>query len=130
VLANGKNVAPQPIENLLKSCATVSEAVLFGDGMDYVCALIMPNKAHICKELELPDGDEISDEELAEREDVRALIKRDITTVNARLPDFERVKKFAILPSPLSIENGELTPTLKVKRNVVKDRYFHLLDQR
>jgi long-chain acyl-CoA synthetase len=130
VLANGKNVAPQPIETLLKSSAMISEAVLFGDGMDYVCALIMPNHAHVRTELGIPEGKETSDEELAEREDVRALIKKEITTVNSSLPDFERVKRFAILPSPLSIENGELTPTLKVKRNVVKDRYFHLLDQR
>jgi long-chain acyl-CoA synthetase len=122
VLANGKNVAPQPIENLLRESPLISEAVLFGDGMEYVCALIIPNRDTLSHQL--PGGFEKTD--LA-RDEVRAAIKAELDKVNKRLPDFEKVKKFELLDTTFSVDSGELTPSMKVKRKVVKERYADLI---
>lgn len=122
VLANGKNVAPQPIENRLRASALINEAVLFGDGMDACVALILPNQEAVRKLLGMAEG-----EDLKGRADVHALIKKEIDGVNKQVANFEMVKRFAILDSPFSIESGELTPTLKVKRKVVRDKYADLI---
>ena len=123
VLGNGKNVAPQPIENLIRESKFIGEAVVLGDGMDYCVALILPNKEHIRAELGLPE-----DAVLAESPEVRALIKGEIDKTNKRVANFEMVKKWAMIEEPFTIENGLLTPTLKVKRKLVKEKYAELIN--
>jgi long-chain acyl-CoA synthetase len=118
VLGNGKNVAPQPIENRLRSSKFIQEAVVLGDGMESCVALIVPN-IEVCK-------GELGEAELAapsESAKLRSLIKSEIDRINKGLANFEMIKKFAVLDKPFTIESGELTPTLKVKRKVVKERY-------
>ncbi len=117
VLGNGKNVAPQPIENKLKESPYIQEAVLIGDGLDWVCALIVPQFAA------LPGGAELPPETLVESAETKALLKKEISRVNQSLAGFEKIKKHALLPQNFSVETGELTPTLKVKRRVVKEKY-------
>lgn len=114
VLGNGKNVAPQPIENKLRESEWIAEAVLFGDGMEQVVALIVPDQARY---------DALKAEAGADAPPMRELVQEHIKRVNAELADYERVRRFELLDAPFSIESGELTPTLKVRRKVVAERY-------
>ena len=100
VLGNGKNVAPQKIEGLLRISPLIAEAVVLGDGMDACVALVVP----------------------AEGADEKA-IKREIDAVNKTLAPYEAVKRFALVTEGFTQENGMLTPTLKVKRKAVAERY-------
>jgi long-chain acyl-CoA synthetase len=123
VLANGKNIAPQPIENKLKESAYIAEAVLFGDGNEYVYGLIIPNLERLREEF--PEAGD--DEALVKNEQVRAKIKAEIDQVNRTLADFEKVKKHALLNAAFSVETGELTPSMKVKRKVVREKHADLI---
>ncbi len=118
VLANGKNVAPQKVENDLKTSAYIQEAVVLGNGMDHCIALIVPNFELVRKATGL--GEEVK---LSSNEAVRSLIKKEVDSVNKRLAPYEMVKKHALLDAPFSIETGELTPSLKVKRKVVESKF-------
>lgn len=123
VLENGKNVAPQPIENKLRACDSIAEAVLLGDGKPYVGALILPNLMYV-ENLVHEAGLKITEPEaMLSLEPVRAAIKADIDRVNKSLADFEKVKRFEVLAVTFSVETGELTPSLKVKRKVVREKY-------
>lgn len=123
VLGNGKNVAPQPIENKLRSSQFIQEAVVLGDGMEYCVALIIPNAEQVKSKLAVTDLGKISD-----NPEVKSLIKSEIDRINKSLANFEMIKKHALLDQPFTIESGELTPTLKVKRKVVKERYGNLIE--
>lgn len=118
VLGNGKNVAPQPIENKLKASPFIAEAVVLGDGMEYLIALVVPNFEAVRRELKV--GDDVV---LSASAEAKSLMKREIDAVNKTVAPFEMVKKHVILDRAFSIENDELTPSLKVKRKVVKERY-------
>ncbi len=124
VLGNGKNVAPQPIENKLTASPFISEAVVLGDGMDYCVALIVPDFDLVRKTLSLAESVDLSTSSEA-----KALIKREIDQTNKTLAQFEFVKKHAILATPFTIDGGELTPTLKVKRKVVKEKYAQVIQE-
>lgn len=127
VLGNGKNVAPQPIEGRLTECPWIAEAVLFGDGMDYCAALIVPDFERIGNHAKGQGWDADTPAKIASSEDVRKLIKTAIDALNKELPDYERIKQFRLLDRAFSIESGELTPSLKVKRRVVKEHYGDLI---
>ena len=118
VLGNGKNIAPQPIESRLRESEFIAEAVLLGDGLDSCAALIVPNHSAVRKQLGLSE-----DVVLSTHEGTRKLIKQEVDRVNKSLANFEIVKRYVILDRPFSIEGGELTPTLKVKRKVIKELY-------
>lgn len=120
VLGNGKNVAPQPIENKLRASPYIQEAVVLGDGMDSCVALIIPAFDRLRADLSLRN---LTDDQLAQDEGVRKKIRQEIDAVNKTLAGFEMVKRHTLLTRPFTIEGGELTPSLKVKRNVVKERY-------
>lgn len=123
-LSNGKYVAPQPLENKLREATIVGEAVVFGDGQDMVTALIVPNYEEV--RARLPELT-ATESELAQHADVRALVKEAIDKVNQTLAPYEIVKRFTLLDKPFTIDSGELTPTLKVKRAVVREKYAALL---
>ena len=122
VLGNGKNVAPQPIESKLTASPYIAEAVVLGDGLDHCVALIVPNFEVVWAYLKLPENTPLSKNEQA-----RALIKREVDQTNKTVSNFEMVKKHTIVDSPFTIESGELTPTLKVKRKVVKEKFANLI---
>jgi long-chain acyl-CoA synthetase len=128
VNAYGKNIAPAPIENDLKSGRWIGQAVLIGDRRPFVVALLVPNfesLAHWAAAHKLAGGPE---EWLAD-ERVRALFQAEIDRVNAHHERYEQVRAFALLPRELTLEAGELTPTLKVKRRVVHQRYRDVLER-
>ncbi|GIV04685.1 MAG: AMP-dependent synthetase [Fimbriimonadales bacterium] len=129
VLANGKNVAPQPIENLLKQSALIQEAVVYGDGMSAPVALIVPNMDAL-REFAKQEGIEAADPEaLVNHDAVQKRFRQELERVNRELADFQRVKGFRLISKPFTIEGGELTPTLKVKRRVVAEKYAALLQE-
>lgn len=123
VLANGKNVSPQPIENLVRESSLIAEAVLFGDNQNYVGALIIPDLERIQRAAKEAGQVPPTAENLAENDFVRKTIKAEIDTVNQRLADYEKIKRFEVLMATFSIDTGELTPSLKVKRKVVKEKF-------
>ena len=122
ILGNGKNVAPQPIESKLTASPYIAEAVVLGDGMDHCVALIVPNFEAVSAFLKLPEKTKLST-----NDEAKALIKKEVDRTNKTLASFEMVKKHAILDNPFTIESGELTPTMKVKRKVVKEKFAALI---
>jgi long-chain acyl-CoA synthetase len=128
ITAGGKNLTPANIENDLKQCRWISQAVMHGDQRPYPVVLITLDEEEIpifAKEHGLPE--DISS--LARSAEVRALIQQEVDRANAKYAQVEQVKKFVILDHDLSQATGELTPTLKVKRNVVNDKYAELFDE-
>jgi long-chain acyl-CoA synthetase len=127
VLTNGKKVAPQAIEALLKHSPYIAEAVLFGDRQPTVSAILVPAFDALtawAKSQELPVSDP---EGLVAHPEVQKLYKAEVDRYAADLADFEKIKRFKLVTQPFGIESGELTPTLKVKRNVVETKYADLI---
>ena len=127
ITAGGKNLTPANIENDLKRCRWISQAVMHGDQRPYPVALVTLDEEEIAgyaAEHGLP-ADMPS---LAREPAVQALVQEALDRANAKYAQVEQVKKFAILDHDLSQETGELTPTLKVKRSVVNDMYADVLD--
>ncbi len=128
ITAGGKNVAPQAIENALKLSKYISNACLYGDKKPYIVALITLDIERIidyAKENKLRYLD-ISD--LSKNEKILKLIKREIEKVNKNLAKVETVKKFSILPQDFSIDSGELTSTLKLKRRIIYKKYRDVIE--
>ena len=127
VTAGGKNVAPTPIEAALKRSPSVAEAVLIGNRRPCVTALLVPDFEALSHELGTPAGAEARAEVVA-RPDVKRHFEAVVEAVNADLPRHEQIKEFAALPAEFGIATGELTPTLKVKRRVVEERWQDAID--
>jgi long-chain acyl-CoA synthetase len=125
VTAGGKNVAPQPIEEKLKQHALVSEAMLLGDARPFVAAVIVPDFASLGARMGVTDADRAS---LVGRDDVRTLFETVVNAVNTDLPAYAQLKKFALVATELTQAGGELTPTMKVKRQVVAERWKDTID--
>lgn len=117
--SGGKYIAPQPIENRLKAHPAIANAVLVADRRKFASVLLVPNfdylKAH------LPSTDVKSPQ-------VRAFFQQVVDEMNASLAQYEKIKKFELLPSDFTIDSGELTPTMKVKRRKVEERYKDLIE--
>ncbi|HYV14994.1 MAG TPA: AMP-dependent synthetase/ligase [Conexibacter sp.] len=127
ITAGGKNLTPANIENDMKQCRWVSQAVMHGDRRPFPVMLITLDEEEIvpwAQQQGLPT--EIP--ALAGHPDVRALVQAELDRANDKYAQVEKVKKFAILDHDLTQETGELTPTLKVKRNVVNEKYADLFD--
>jgi long-chain acyl-CoA synthetase len=127
ITAGGKNLTPSNLENDLKQSRFISQAVMYGDRKPYPVALVTLDPEEIvpwAKEQGLPE--DLG--ELAEQEQVQEIVQQELDRANSNYAQVEQVKKFTILDHDLSIETGELTPTLKVKRNVVYDRYSDLFE--
>ena len=128
VTAGGKNVAPQNLENDLKSSKYVSQALVVGDRRPYVAALITLEPDEIAK-WAAEEGIDGGLEELARDERVRELIQRVVDDVNAERSRYEQIKRFTILPRDFTMDAGELTPTLKLRRRVVTERFAAELEE-
>ncbi|MGE5235506.1 MAG: AMP-dependent synthetase/ligase [Acidobacteriota bacterium] len=129
VTAGGKNVAPQPIENGLKSSTLIEYAVLFGDQKPYIAALLVPNFEELDKWARAKGLAAKSRAELLADRQVVAAYQAVIDEANTNLARFETIKKFRLLAEPFTMDGGELTPTLKVKRRVVEKRYRGLIEE-
>jgi long-chain acyl-CoA synthetase len=123
ITSSGKNISPANIEELLRETRWISQAVVFGDNRPYLVALLTldPDEAvKLAEHLGVAPGDLVAP---ASHPAVRAELQTAVDAVNDRLARIEQIKRFAILDRDLSQPDGELTPTLKIKRNVVAERY-------
>jgi long-chain acyl-CoA synthetase len=127
ITAGGKNLTPANIENDLKQSPFISQAVMYGDRKPFPVAMITLDPEEIvpwAQEQGLPEDIE----SLAEHEKVHEMIQTELDRANSNYARVEQIKKFTILDHDLSVETGELTPSLKVKRNVIYDRYGDLFE--
>ncbi len=147
VLSTGKNVAPLPIEEELKKDRLIDDAVVIGDDKKFVSALIQPaydylvdfakkhNISYDDKKTEYGEGqsgDKIivrMDPELLKNEKILEIYRKIIDRINENYENYEQIKSFSLIPEALSVEKGELTPTLKVKRSVITNKYEDLINE-
>ncbi|PYP10935.1 MAG: long-chain fatty acid--CoA ligase, partial [Gemmatimonadetes bacterium] len=126
--AGGKYIAPQPIEMMVKRNKFVANAMLYGDRRKFPIILIVPNFDNLerwAQERSLTYG---SRAELIELADVKAKVEREVMDMLRDLAKFETPKKVVLIEKDFSIESGELTPTLKVKRRIVEQHYKEVID--
>jgi long-chain acyl-CoA synthetase len=129
VTSGGKKVAPAPIESVLKRHPLVAEAVVVGEGQRFPSVLIVPDFPALeqrLRTLNLPLG---TREELTARDDVRSLYQEVVDGLNSELAQYERLKKLALLPTEFTIAGGELTPTLKLRRKRILERWQSVVDR-
>jgi long-chain acyl-CoA synthetase len=129
VTAGGKNIAPAPIENALKSSRFIAQAVVIGDRRKFISALIVPDFEALRPWARANGVTFANDEQLVADPAVRKLIADEIAPVNAELAQYERIKAWDLLPRELTLETGELTPTQKVKRRVVNQSFASQIDR-
>ena len=128
-LSNGKYVAPQQIESLLKQSPLVNQVVVIGASRKFPAALVVPEWEALRNALrEAGETAAESHAQLTNQAAAIKLVQRDLTAMTAHLADYERVRRVALLAEEFSIDRGELTPTLKVKRPVIDERYHDLIE--
>ena len=129
VNSSGKNIAPQNIENSIKTSHYVSNVVVIGDKRKYLSALLTLDKSQILefandKEVHISNGFD----DLCKNPEIIKLIDEEIKCKTAGFADYEQIRKFTILPNDFTVENGEITPTLKIKRRYIQERYKKIID--
>ena len=128
VTAGGKKIAPQPIENMVKTNKYVSQVVMLGDKRKFASMLIVPNFEQLERWAKLKNLIWTDRRQLVAMPLVRAKMEKEVFARTSSLANFEQPKKIALLADELTLENGEMTPTLKVKRKVVDTRYKPVID--
>jgi len=129
VTAGGKNIAPQPVESELKESPYIENAVLIGDGRPYIVALLAPDPEAVAA-WAAERGEDAGDlAGVVSNPDLEREFARTVEAVNLKLARFEQIKTFRVLPEPLTVEGGALTPTMKVKRRVVAEAFADLIEE-
>ncbi|MCF8119835.1 MAG: AMP-binding protein [Deltaproteobacteria bacterium] len=128
VTAGGKNITPQYIENKLKFSPYINDAVIIGDQRKFISALIMIDEDNVVKYAQDHKVQFSTYKDLTRSPEINALIQGEVNKVNDTLARVEQVKKFTILPKKLYEEDGEVTPTMKVKRNYVNEAFGDLIE--
>ena len=128
VTAGGKNVAPQPIENLLRTNPHISNPVVIGGSRRFISALIVPNFEKLEEYARFNNIPFKGRSDLVQKEEIRNFMLAEVNRSTPNLAPYERIKKIILLDRELEIEKDELTPTLKVKRNIVERKYADLID--
>jgi long-chain acyl-CoA synthetase len=129
VNAGGKNIYPGPIEDMMKSSIWIDQVVVLGEQQNYMAAIIVPDlevAASYCRTNEIKFK---SEEDLIKVKEVVDAVDKELKQLNKKLASHEKIRKFRLISTPFGIETGELTPTLKVKRRVVYDKYSELIDE-
>lgn len=127
--AYGKNIAPQPLEGLLKTSPYIGTPVLIGDRRKFLAVLIVPNFEKLERDAKQLGVDITSRDHMVSDPQVRELFQNEINRFNMNLDRQEKIRRFTLLPQDFSIETGEMTPSLKVKRKVVDEKFKHLIDE-
>jgi long-chain acyl-CoA synthetase len=128
VTAGGKNIAPQPIENELKLDKYISQAIVFGDRKPYLVAIVTPNIERLIDFSREENISYIDIDELVLNTKVMELYATRIKELNKNYPPYKTIKYFAVVANDFSIEGGELTPTLKLKRKVILEKYQDVIE--
>lgn len=127
--SNGKYIAPQPIENLLSDNSYIDQAMIIAEGKPFVTAFIIPNFEVLKVYLEKKNIPFTNWATIVELEGVKEFYRTKIDEIQNGFSAFEKVKKFVLMPAEFEISSGEITPTLKVKRNVVLQKYAEIIDK-
>ncbi|MEC5395557.1 AMP-dependent synthetase/ligase [Bergeyella sp. RCAD1439] len=127
--SNGKYVTPQPIENLLSNNNYVNQVMLVAEGRPFVTALIVPNFEFLQEQLKRMKIPFTNWEEIVNMEKIKGLYHKKLEEVQQSLSGFEKVKKFTLMPAEFEIGSGEITPTLKIKRNIVLTKYAEIIEK-
>ena len=125
-LSTGKYVAPQPIENSLANSGCIDQALVIGNQQKFCAALIVPDWTNMKKRFE-NNGYEFPAENITDNEYVIQRIQKEVDKVNSNLPHWEKVKKFILIEDAFTIDKGELTPKMSIRRNVVKEHNKELI---
>jgi len=127
--SGGKYIAPSPIEQMIKASRFVSQVVLIGNGRKFPAALIVPNFEQLKNYAKIKNLNIETHAEFCSHPGIINLIEGQITELTENLSHYEKVKKIALLENELSVEGGELTPTLKVKRRVIDEKYSDVIEK-
>jgi long-chain acyl-CoA synthetase len=129
-LSNGKYVAPQLVESLIKQSELVNQVVVIGAGRKQAAALIVPDWEALASALSAAGGSKPPTRAEWSRDPAAVkLVQREVAQLTKTLADYERVRRIALLPEEFSIDSGEMTPTLKIKRRVVDEKYGQLIEE-
>ena len=128
ITSGGKNIAPLAMESAFNTDPYIDRVVLIGDNRNYLCALVVPNFEHLRQWASEQGLTCPTDAALANHPDVHALIEARIAEVNRQFARFEQIKKFAILEKSFTVDSGEITPTEKLKRAVIAERYHTVIE--
>jgi len=127
--SGGKYVAPQALEAQLKmACSQISQALVHGNNRNFITCLVALEPVNIQSWATQNGLTNLSYEELTKNAQVRQMLEGHLNALNKTLPSYESLKKFAVLPADMTLETGELTPSLKLKRKAVEAKYKDLLD--
>ena len=126
--SGGKYVAPQIIENKLKESLVIEQAMVVGDGRKYAAALIVPAFAGLQEWCKIHNIPYTSDAEMIRKPEVKEKFRREVHQFNEKFAQWEQIKKFELMPRLWTVESGELTPTLKVKRKVILQNNQQVID--
>lgn len=121
--SNGKYIAPQPIENMFSNNSYINQILLIADNKPFVSALIVPNFETLEEKLKTMNVTFTNWKEVVENEKVQAFYQKLIDDIQTNLSGFEKIKKFILMPADFEIQSGEITPTLKIKRNIILEKY-------
>lgn len=121
--SNGKYIAPQPIENMFSNNSYINQILLIADDKPFVSALIVPNFETLEEKLKTMNISFSNWEEIVKNETVETFYQELIDGIQTKLSGFEKIKKFVLMPADFEIQSGEITPTLKIKRNIVLEKY-------
>lgn len=128
VNAGGKNIYPGPIEDMFKTSKWVDQLVVVGERQAYMAALIVPDFDILKSYAESNDISFDSQEELIKEDDIQSIYRKEIRSYSKDLASHEKIRDFRLVSSEFTVESGELTPTLKVKRRIIEDKYSHLIN--
>ena len=130
VTSGGKNIAPQPIETLLVTIPYIEQVMVIGDNRNFISALVVPNLEQLRKYAKDHNIPYNSDEQLIANKEIYTMVDKMIqeSQDHAGIARYEKVRKFAFLPKAFTIESGELTPTLKIKRNVITRNFLTIIE--
>ena len=128
ITAGGKNIAPQPIENECKMDKFVSSAFVFGDRKPYLVALLVPNMERLLEFAKAKHIDYVDMDDLVIHNAVHRLFELRVAEINQRLAQYESIKKFVLLPRDFSVDTGELTATMKLRRKVIYEKHKEKLE--
>jgi long-chain acyl-CoA synthetase len=127
--SGGKYIAPSPIEQTIRASRFISQAVLVGDQRKFPAALIVPNFDMLASYAEHKGLDLKTPSDFCSSPKILDLIERQVARLTGHLAKYEKVKKIALLENELTVEGGELTPTLKVRRRIVDEKYKDVIDR-
>ncbi|MGE5437553.1 MAG: AMP-dependent synthetase/ligase, partial [Syntrophothermus sp.] len=127
--SGGKYIAPTPIENLFLASKYIDQFVLIGDRRMFLSALIVPDFESL---KEYADSNKISYDnvqDLINKKEINILLEKEMGQFQKKLANFERIRKFTLLSKPFTLEEGEVTPSLKLKRKTIEERYSNLIEE-